>query len=262
MSKAKNPVILILVDGMRPDGLAQCGNPFVQTMCEKGSYTLEARTVMPSVTLPCHMSLFHSVDPSRHGILSNTYVPQVRPVKGLIDTLDEQGFSCASFITWEELRDISRPDHLTYSQLINLHYQKDTDRKISDAAIQYLSENETDFTFLYLGQTDETGHDKGWMGEDYENCVSGAVDCIRRVYEQLSDKYTVLVIADHGGHERSHGTEMPEDMTIPFFAIGPTFKPGEKLENVSIKDVAPTVAKLVGADESRLPQEWEGRQLF
>ena len=60
-------VILILTDGMRPDALTSCGHPFVEKMKEMSTYTLGARTVMPSITLPCHMSLFHSVDPARHG---------------------------------------------------------------------------------------------------------------------------------------------------------------------------------------------------
>ena len=46
------------------------------------TYSLTAQTVMPSVTLPCHMSLFHSVEPLRHGTTDNVYMPQVRPVKG------------------------------------------------------------------------------------------------------------------------------------------------------------------------------------
>ena len=46
-----------------------------------------AQTVMPSVTLPCHMSLFHSVAPDRHGILTNTYTPQVRPINGICEQL-------------------------------------------------------------------------------------------------------------------------------------------------------------------------------
>ena len=45
-------VILISIDGMRPDGLMACGNPFVQELLKLGSYTLDARTVFPSVTLP------------------------------------------------------------------------------------------------------------------------------------------------------------------------------------------------------------------
>ena len=48
-------VILILVDGMRPDGMMECGNPFAQKLVEESTYSLNAQTVMPSVTLPCHM---------------------------------------------------------------------------------------------------------------------------------------------------------------------------------------------------------------
>lgn len=58
-------VLLILSDGMRPDGLE--GHPAVARLMREGSYSLRARTVMPSVTLPCHMSLFHSVDPAVTG---------------------------------------------------------------------------------------------------------------------------------------------------------------------------------------------------
>lgn len=57
-------VLLALLDGMRPDSITNVP---------------EAQTVFPSVTLPCHISLFHSVDPDRHGITTNTYTPQVRP---------------------------------------------------------------------------------------------------------------------------------------------------------------------------------------
>lgn len=64
--------------------------------------------------------------------------------------------------------------------------------------------------------------------------------------------------ADHGGHDRTHGTDSPEDMTIPFIIKGKNFKVGEKLENVSIKDIAPTVAKLLDIAPD---QAWEGKSL-
>ena len=73
--------LLILVDGMRPDALKN--NARAQRMIRKSTSSMDAQTVMPSVTLPCHMSLFHSVDPARHGTTTNTYAPQVRPIRGL-----------------------------------------------------------------------------------------------------------------------------------------------------------------------------------
>ncbi len=54
-------VILILIDGMRPDALVECGNDYVECLKKESSYTFDARSVFPSVTLPCHISLFHSV---------------------------------------------------------------------------------------------------------------------------------------------------------------------------------------------------------
>ena len=80
-------VILISVDGMRPDSLKYV--PLAGKFMEKSSYTLCARTVFPSVTLPCHMSMFHSVGPERHGVTTNIFTPQVRPINGLAEQLHE-----------------------------------------------------------------------------------------------------------------------------------------------------------------------------
>ena len=250
-------VILILVDGMRPDGMMGCGNPFAQKLVENSTYSLSARTVMPSVTLPCHMSLFHSVDPQRHGILTNTYVPQVRPVKGMFDVFEEADKKCAFFYTWEELRDLSRPDHIHTALCINQHMQADTDIKITDAAIKYINEEEPDFLFLYLGETDEVGgHDCGWMSEQYMKSVSKALSCVERLQGAVSDDYTIILCADHGGHDRSHGSDCPEDMTIPVLFCGKPFEKNKEVKDVSIKDIATTIAGLL---EVKPAKEWEGK---
>ena len=81
----KEKVILISIDGMRPDGFLACGNPFIEEMMKISSYTLAGKTVFPSVTLPCHTSMFHSVPPERHGITTNLYIPFARPLNGLFD---------------------------------------------------------------------------------------------------------------------------------------------------------------------------------
>ena len=73
--------LLILVDGMRPDALANC--KAAQKVMANSVYTLNAKTVMPSVTLPCHVSLFFSMMPEHHGTQSNTYTPPKRPILSL-----------------------------------------------------------------------------------------------------------------------------------------------------------------------------------
>lgn len=44
-------------------------------------------------------------------------------------------------------------------------------------------------------------------------------------------------------------------MTIPVFCLGKPFAPGKELDHISILDVAPTIASLLGAE---IPREWEG----
>ncbi len=252
-------VILISIDGMRPDGFLQCAHPFAQRMMELGAYTLNARTVVPSVTLPCHMSLFHSVTPQRHGISTNLYMPMVRPFNGLFEQLRTFRKVSAMYYGWEPLRDVARPESLKFATYLNAYAEDNTDTALTDLALERIRKSKPDFVFLYMVETDEKGgHDNGWMSQAYLDCIHTAIDNVRRVYEECGTEYTIIVTADHGGHDRTHGTQLPEDMTIPQFYIGPRFTPGQVLNNVSILDTTPTIADLMGIPSER---EWEGHSL-
>ena len=66
-------IFYITIDGVRADAFRSCGHPLVEEVYQKSSYTLEGTSVIPPVTLPAHLSIFQSVNPSRHGVLTNTY---------------------------------------------------------------------------------------------------------------------------------------------------------------------------------------------
>jgi predicted AlkP superfamily pyrophosphatase or phosphodiesterase len=251
--------LLIIVDGMRPDALERIEE--AQKLLWVSSYTPNATTVFPSVTLPCHVSLFHSVDPSRHGTTTNTYMPQVRPINGLCEVLQKAKKTCAFFYNWEQLRDLSRPNSLEYSYFCkgdSIGYDK-ANEIVTDAAIKYLTENETDFCFLYLGYTDWAGHKHGWMSDQYMDAMANSWSNISRVLKALPDDYAVIITADHGGHDRTHGSTLPVDMTIPLLV----YSKGQVLEldvsEASIKDVAPTIVQLLGVEPD---EEWEGKSLL
>ncbi len=80
-----SPVIFVMIDGLRPDALSAADCGALSTFRTRGAATLAARSIMPSITLPCHMSIFHSVPPTRHGVTTNVYQPMARPLPGLID---------------------------------------------------------------------------------------------------------------------------------------------------------------------------------
>lgn len=252
-------VILISIDGMRPDGLLTCGNPYVDTMRAEATYSLDVQTVFPPVTLPCHISMFHSVPPERHGITTNTYVPQMRPVEGLGKRLKHAGKVNAMFYGWGPLRDISRPSDFHYAEFAGIHMLERCDDYLTDRAIACVRERHPDFVFLYLGTTDEVGHDSGWMCPPYLEALAIAIDDVKRVREACGDEYSIIVTADHGGHDRMHGADIPEDMTIPMFCFGDAFERGKQFRGGSILDVAPTIVDLFGIEPN---EDWEGKSLL
>lgn len=256
----KKKVILISIDGMRPDGLLACGHPFVETMLKTASYTLNGTSVFPSVTLPCHMSIFHSVPPERHGITTNQYMPPVHPITGLMEQIKMAGGSCTMYYGWEPIRDVSRPLSLVSATFIKARAREDSDRLLTARALEDIRTIAPDFVFLYLVETDEKGgHDHGWMSNEYLKTIHTAIECLETVIRQCGEGYTVIVTADHGGHNRSHGKDIPEDMTIPMFFFGPDFTPGERTDTPGLLDIAPTVAKIM---EISADPEWEGRSLI
>ena len=257
----KNKVLLILVDGMRPDCIS-LADPSFEAFFKSGSYCFHGRTVFPSVTLPCHMSLFHSVDPGRHGTTSNTHMRQVHPINGLLEVLDTAKKTKGFVYTWEELRDLCTPGHLDYSWFLR-HNGTDgimeIERKATAAAHQMITDYAPDFLFLYLAGTDEWGHKFGWMCQEYINGVRHAWTCIQSICSALPEEYTVIVTADHGGHDRIHGETIPEDMTIPVVFKGVPFPSNFELNEYSILDIAPTIAQLLGVKPDA---DWEGTSVF
>ncbi|MBQ9784965.1 MAG: alkaline phosphatase family protein [Clostridia bacterium] len=255
----ENKVILISIDGMRPDGLLQCGSDAVDWLRARATYTLDGKTVMPSVTLPCHMSLFYGVVPMRHGILSNTFVPQVHTVTGLFEKIAAMGGISAMFYGWEPMRDVCPPTKCKFSTYVNAYMEESSDTVLTDAALKLIGEKKPDFVYLYQVETDEKGgHDNGWMSAEYLRRIRIAIENARRVCEACGDEYTVIITADHGGHDRMHGTDMPQDTTIPMFFLGADFARGKEVQGLSILDIAPTVAYVMGFAPEK---EWEGKAL-
>jgi predicted AlkP superfamily pyrophosphatase or phosphodiesterase len=256
-----NKVIMILCDGMRPDFVLSSKNPYVAEFLSSSVYAMSAQTTMPSVTLPCHTSLFLSVPSERHGILTNTWTPQVRPIKGLVEVLNAAGKSCAFVCDWDPLRDLARPETLSFAYFANggaLGYDYTLPKMVARAA-EILNGEAPDFMFVYLGLPDAWGHEFGFTSDKYAESVSLVWDGIKTIAGAASPDYGAIVLADHGGHGRSHGEDIPEDMTIPIILRGEMFGNADISGNVNIMDVAPTVAEALGVKPDAA---WEGRSLY
>jgi len=251
------PVTFILLDGVRPDALFQANCPNLSDLHARGASTMQATSVMPSITLPCHMSIFHSVPPARHGVTTNTWTPMARPVSGLVEVVKAAHLKTAFIYNWEPLRNLSQPLSLYASYFRDTAYDEDGDEWVGDEAARCLTTLRPDLLFVYLGTVDTIGHDHGWMSPRYLAQLERVDGIVERVLAALPAEYHVIVHSDHGGHERNHGTDAPDDMRIPWLIAGPGVKRGYEITTpVSLLDTAPTIARLLNL----IPDpQWEGR---
>jgi len=256
------PVILVLIDGLRPDAITPERCPTLDGLMRRGTWSLKARSVMPSITLPCIASVFHSVPPTRHGITTNDWHPMARPLPGLFDVAHAAGLRTAALYNWEPLRDLGRPGSLDLSLFIHNETTPEGDDVIAEEAARLILRERPELAFVYLGTVDSAGHGYGWMSDAYLHQVGRVDGALGGLLDQLPPEYAVVVLADHGGHDRAHGTDSPEDMTVPWIAAGPGIGEGVTLggaDPVTVLDTAPTVAALLGVSA---PPEWEGRAVL
>jgi predicted AlkP superfamily pyrophosphatase or phosphodiesterase len=250
-------VVLVMTDGVRPDALDAARYPTHAALRARGAATAGARSVMPSVTLPCHMSIFHSVPPERHGITTNLFIPMARPLPGLIETLAAAGKRSAIIHNWEPLRDINRPETLAFSYYREPPLDPAYDDAVAEEGARAVASGNFDFVFVYLGGVDTAGHAYGWMSDGYLAQLERLDSALGQVVAAMPADASIIVQSDHGGHDRTHGTDSPEDMTIPWVAAGPPIRVGHTIAApVSLIDTAPTIARILGVAPH---SEWEGR---
>ena len=115
--------------------------------------------------------------------------------------------------------------------------------------------------FVHIGEPDYAGHMFGWMGRAYGNAVRAADQAVAELLDKAEDRFgrgnfTVILTADHGGHDRNHGSEDPRDTTIPWIVWGKGVAAGVELPaGIRTMDTAATALWLLGVDA---PPAWVG----
>ncbi len=262
MSFARH-VILFVIDGLCSDALHHASTPHIDGLIAQGAYTWQAQSVIPSISLPCYASLFLSVPPAHHGVLSNEWKPPQPAIPSLIEVVHQAGLGTAAFYEWEELRDLSRPGALDLAYYYRPEDPEgDGDLQIGKMVATYITRHRPAFTFVHLDGTDLMGHRHGWMSQPYLQAVSKADGAIGLVLAALRTsgrmaETACVVLSDHGGHDFDHNAGVAEDVTIPWIISGPGIRPGYQLTDyVNIIDTAPTIAYLLGLSP---PAGWLGR---
>lgn len=257
-------VVLVSIDGLRPDAIAAFDPPVLQRLIDEGSATLDARTILPSKTLPSHVSMLTGVGPDRHAVTWNRAVAtpdDERQVPTVFEIARARGYRVAAFFSKAKFSVLQRPNAMDFSQVPGGWWGRwSAERTVSDVEA-YLERARPHLLFVHLPDPDVAGHDSGWMTPDYGQAVSAVDAALGRIITAAGrafgpSNFTLIVTADHGGHGRDHGSDDPRDTTIPWIAWGTGVRPGRIDATVETVDTASTVLWLLAGGA---PTDWDGR---
>jgi predicted AlkP superfamily pyrophosphatase or phosphodiesterase len=257
-------VVIISIDGLRPDAITDARTPTLWRLSQEGSATFSARTIYPSRTLPSHTSMLTGVTPHVHGVEWNDDqsatrgVVRVPTVFGLARA---RGLETAAFFSKTKFHHLEVPGTLDFDRSPANDSTSWRAARTLSLVEQYLAHASPNLLFVHVGEPDYAGHTSGWMSAPYLSAVQAADSAVERVLTAATTafgegQFTVVVTADHGGHRKTHGSLDAHDMTIPWITWGEGVRGRNALgASVRTMDTAATALWLLGV---AVPNDWSG----
>jgi parallel beta-helix repeat protein len=265
-------VILVVIDGVRPDVLLGANTPNFDALAAEGSYTWNAWTVTPSVTIAAIPSLMTGATPEVHQVTdwSGEIYAETMP-----EVFEEAGLSTALIGSGGILAGYNENTYWT-----EYYYHENADEHFTTLAIEYFVENRPFFMYVYNPMPDRRGHTYGHESAEYREAIENADYHVGRLVQTLKDlevydNTLIVITTDHGMTGTSHGYGYENDMRIFSIWRGPKVRGNYRMvDNVYIPpsatygetyvahriiDIAPTITSLVGL---RAPENSEGSTIY
>ena len=212
-------VILVSIDGFRPDYLDRGVTPTLNALKADGAFAV-MRPSFPSVTFPNHYTLVTGLHPDRHGIVGNTMVDA---------DLGRFSLGNAAAVTNGDWWDEGEPIWVTAEQAglttgtmfwpgseaeiggVRPSHWSVFDQSMSgdarvDQVLAWLDlsgDRRPDFATLYFDIVDTAGHHHGPAAAETTEAVASVDASIARLIvgleaRGLSNRTTLVVVSDHG----------------------------------------------------------------
>lgn len=257
-------VVIISVDGLRPDLALRADMPTLRGMLRDGAYTFWAKTTAVSITLPSHTSMVTGVIPDKHGITWNSDLPLSKPVYPRYPTVMEMatqaGYVTAMVAGKSKFAALDKPQTITYTYVPAGQNSHDDNDVVASKAEQIIAAHRPGLLFVHFPDVDGAGHGIGWGSPQQIATIEKTDGHLKRIFAALdkagiASSTVVILSADHGGAGRNHGADDVRSRHIPWIAVGPGIKRGYDLTQIAelevrTEDTAATACYLLG-----LPQQ-------
>ena len=262
-------VIVIGIDGMSPDGILNASTPVLDKLMDEGSYTLNARAVLPTSSSTNWKTMVSGAGPEQHGVTSNgwerdTYIlpPASKGDEDIFPTIFGVAHASNPDLKISAIYHWGGFGRLIERSILDYDKNGENEDVTTRLAVNYITSEKPDLLFVHLDHVDHAGHHDGHKTEPYYRSVEKADSLIGEIVEAtkkaaIYDETIFIVSADHGGIGYGHGGETLDEVEIPFIISGKNIKKANLIKhNVYQYDNASTVAFVLGIEQ---PYAWIGK---
>ena len=105
-----SPVLVVSIDGVAPRHITRTTMPTLTTLARQGASCFRSNTVEPPWTLPVHTSMLRGIDPSTHGLATNTPGPLTTSAPSFLKAARDAGRTTSMFVNWLPLDHVIERD--------------------------------------------------------------------------------------------------------------------------------------------------------
>ena len=252
-------VLLVGIDGCRPDALLAAKAPHLHGLIKDGAFSAKAQTGAFTVSAPGWSSMLTGVWHTKHGVRDNTFagaaferyphffrrLKQVRPTAYTVSLTHWPGIAT----------------HIVRDADVSTLFPRDA--QVADMALRVLRDRDPDVLFVHFDEVDGAGHKHGFHPtvpeytravEQTDGYVGRLLEAVRARKNYAHEDWLVLVSTDHGGSEKDHGKDVPEHRTIFVIVSGPATARGAIEPPPGVVDVAATALAHLGV---ALDPKWD-----
>ena len=226
-------VFIVSFDQGNPDLIQKSDMPTFKTMAAGGAHTWNAYTIVPSVTLPAHVSMLTGVGVQKHQVTWNDYLPALGVVKvpTIFALAKERGIVTAMFVGKEKFKHLNQPgslDAFVWPQ------PEDDAKAVAKAFAEQVAELKPNLCFIHFRDPDTVGHEFGAQSPEKMRALADCDEALKTIKDAIAaagliDTSVIILTADHGAHDvrnrqgkmvATHGSASSDDVLIPWVAWG------------------------------------------
>ncbi len=248
---------IVGLDGVIGRCVKEAHTPNIDALISSGVKTFSAKTVLPSKSFQAWGAMFHGVGPLKHELGNSKPCPEDVPWPSFMKLMRQERHNSklASFSCWEPI------NSKIIEQSCGAHLVSMPDPELAEAAAEYIRNHPPDMFFMQLDHTDSAGHAHGYGTTPYLEQITVSDALVGRVVDAIKvagvfDESLVVVLSDHGGKDKSHGSDHPDCMSTFWACRGAGVVQGGDINEINIMDTAPVVAHALGLTA---PDGWDGR---